>query len=357
MSHPIRLAVVGAGKLGGYHANLAAKLPEFDLVGVVDPMEPAREALAEKTGSEAFADLDAVIDRIDAAVLATPTRLHKSGATKLLDAGKSVLVEKPIAATLSEANEIVAAAQRAGRVLQVGHVERFNPAIAAAGSALEDPRFIQTTRTSGYTFRSTDIGAVLDLMIHDIDFVLSLTGSEVVDVSAIGLSVLGGHEDMATAQLRFANGCVAQLEASRVSYELRRDARVFTASRFTSLDFATGKATVVAPTEEVVSGRFDGESLSSERKAEMFSGKLFEDVLVKTEHEAPSVNAIEEELKDFAGAIAEGRQPKVTGSHARDAVDVAERVLDAINRHQWDGNPTGRVGRYAAPAPGLRKAG
>ena len=156
--------------------------------------------------------------------------------------------------------------------------------------------------------------------------------------------VLSRYEDVVAAQLRFASGCVAQLEASRVSYELKREARVFTPRGFTAIDFATGKATVVAPTEEVLSGRFDGEALSPERKAELFSGKLFEEVLVKTEHEAPAVNAIEEELKDFARAIATGGQPRVTGAAARDAVDVAERILDAAARHAWQGAPLRKAG-------------
>lgn len=330
---PIQLAVVGAGKLGGYHANLASKLPEFDLVAVADPFPASRDALAEKTGAEAIDDVSAVIDQIDAAVVATPTATHAAVVSQLLAAGKHVLVEKPITPTAAEATRLVDAAETAGVVLQVGHVERFSPALVAAGDSVRGPRFLRCERTSGYTFRSTDIGAVLDLMIHDIDLVLSLADSEVVDVWATGLSVLGGHEDMVNARLTFANGCVADLTASRVSYELRRTMQVITDRGFTAVDFATGKATTVTPSDEVLRGRFDGDALPPERKAELFAGKMFEEVLVKEQHEAPAVNAIELELKDFANAIQTGADPRVTGAAARDAVAVAERVLASIARN------------------------
>lgn len=329
---PVRIAVVGAGKLGGYHANITSASEAFELMAIVDPFESSREALAERVSAKPHADIAEVLDQIDAAVVATPTATHSEVVTRLLAAGKHVLVEKPIAPSRAEADRMVAAADAAGVVLQVGHVERFNPALVAAGDRLANPRFIQATRTSGYTFRSTDIGAVLDLMIHDIDLVLSLTGSEVVEVSAVGASVLGGHEDMVSTRLTLADGCVADLTASRVSYEMTRTMQVVTSRGFTTLDFAAGKATTVTPTDEVLSGRFDGESLSPERKQELFAGKLFEEVLVKEQHEAPAVNAIELELNDFAAAIQNGTQATVTGAAGRDAVAVAERILEAVRQ-------------------------
>lgn len=349
---PLRIAVVGAGKLGGYHATLAAASDDFELVAVVDPVAETREALAAKTGAKPVADISEVIDQIDAAVLATPTRFHKQGAVALLEQGIHTLVEKPLAPSLAEADAIVAASQRSGAVLQVGHVERFNPALQAAGEAINQPRFIQATRTSGYTFRSTDIGAVLDLMIHDIDLVLALAKSEVVNVSAMGLAVLGSpeagaHEDMVTTQLTFANGCVAQLTASRVSYELRREMQLICDDAFVALDFAKGSATVVRPNAEVLARAFDGESLTAERKAELFAGKMFEDVLQKTTHEAPAVNAIELEQQDFAQAIRTGEAPQVDGRAARNAIAVAERILRRVDEHAWDRKADGRVGPFA----------
>ncbi|MEN0109173.1 MAG: Gfo/Idh/MocA family oxidoreductase [Planctomycetota bacterium] len=328
-----RIAVVGAGKLGGYHANLAAKSDRFDLVAVVDPVKASRESLAEKTGAQAHSNVAETLPKIDAAVVATPTVTHSDAVGCLLDAGKHVLVEKPIAPNAAEATRMVEAADRAGVVLQVGHVERFNPALAAAAGRLESPRLIQATRTSGYTFRSTDIGAALDLMIHDIDLVLALTGGSVVDVAAVGTSVLGGHEDMLSTRLTLDTGCVAELTASRVSYELRRDMRVFTPTGFVAMDFAEGTATTVTPTAEVLAGDFRPEALSAERKAELFAGKMFEEVLVRERHESPAVNAIDLELADFADAIQTGISPRVTGVAGRDAVAVAERILRAAAQH------------------------
>ncbi len=360
---PVRLAVVGAGKLGGYHANIAAKSEAFELVAIVDPFGAARNSLAEKTGAKPFAEIGDVCEQIDAAVVATPTFTHYETVIKLLEAGKHVLVEKPIAPTGKQAGEMVAAAEEAERILQVGHVERFNPALEAIPEPIVGPRYIQAIRTSGFTFRSTDIGAVLDLMIHDIDLTLAIAKSEVVGVSAMGLTVLGSaergdHEDMVTTQLQFANGCVAQLTASRVSYELQREMQVFSSNGFLKLDFAKGEATTVRPTEEVLSQAFNPSKQSPERKAELFGGKLFEDVLVKETHESPAVNAIELELLDFAQAVRTGIAPRVTGVAGRDAVVVAEQILEAVAAHRWDGSATGRIGpsMQKPAAAALKKA-
>ncbi len=340
----VKLAVVGAGKLGGYHANISGQSDAFDLIAVVDPFEASRNALAEKVGTKAVATVAEVIDQIDAAVVATPTSTHLEVVLELLKAGKHVLVEKPITPTVDEAARLVDAADEAGVVFQVGHVERFSPALVAAGDRLANPRFIQATRTSGYTFRSTDVGAVLDLMIHDIDLVLSLAQSEVVDVAATGTSVFGGHEDMVNTRLTFANGCVADLTASRVHYELERTMKVITPTGYTALNFADGTATTVTPTADVLNGTFDAEGQTPERKAELFAGKLFEEVLVKEHHQAPAVNAIELELLDFAGAIQTGTQPRVTGAAGRDAVAVAEWIIEEVAQ----GNSAKKPARRAA---------
>ena len=358
----IRLAVVGAGKLGGYHANVSSDLETLDLVAVVDPMEAARNALAEKTGCKAVAETSELFGKIDAAVVATPTFTHRDTVLPLLEAGIHVLVEKPIATTEADATAMVEAAEKAGCTLQVGHVERFSPALTALPTPISEPRFIQATRTSGFTFRSTDIGAVLDLMIHDIDLALSFAKSEVIDVRAMGLSVLGSavggdQEDMVTADLTFASGCVARLTASRVSYELQREMQVFGSDGFVTYDFAKGTATSVRPNAEVLSRTFDPASIPAERQAELFAGKLFEDVLVKEEHAAPAVNAIKLELRDFARAIGTGESPRVSGAAGRDAVAVAERILQSVAQHRWDGNTTGRIGAYAEVAASeLRKS-
>jgi predicted dehydrogenase len=359
-----RLAVVGAGHLGRFHAKLAAGLDSFDLVAVADPSQSHREAVAAEAKTQAVADYRELIGKIDAAVVATPTVTHHAVVKDLLAAGIHVLVEKPLTPTLSEADELVAIAEENGLVLEVGHVERFNPAIELAASRLRDPRFIRATRTSGFTFRSTDIGVVLDLMIHDIDLVLSLVRSPVIQVEALGVSVLGDHEDMVTAQLRFENGCVAQLTASRVSYQAERTFQAFTSRGFAAIDFNTRQVQFVDPREDVLRRNFHVDAQSVESK-EHLRAELFNELLVKTTEEAPPINAIEAELKDFANAVATGSSPRVTGADGRDAVAIAEQVLQCVEEHRWDGDAAGRQGPFVTPAmpvqpmetAPLRKAG
>jgi predicted dehydrogenase len=346
---PLRLAVVGAGHLGRIHARLAAALPDFDLVAIVDPIAQAREAVAKETAARAHENLRDVIGEIDAAVVATPTSTHHAVAAELLRAGIAVLVEKPIAPTLEQANDLVQLARKQNLVLQVGHVERFNPALEMVARQVRDPRFIQATRTSGYSFRSTDIGVVLDLMIHDLDVVLSLVQSPVRNVFALGISVLGDHEDMAYAQLQFESGCVAQLVASRVSYQPERSLKIFTSRMFAAVDYTARKATLVKPHEHILRRQFRIDELT-DAEQQHSREHLFDQLLERSQHTAPENNAIEAELRDFARSIRTGSEPRVTGTAGRDAVAVAEMILEKIEAHEWDGDATGRHGPFAMPA-------
>ncbi len=346
---PLRIAVIGAGHLGRIHARIAAALDEIELVAVVDPVESARASVAQEARTRAVADYRELIGETEAAIIATPTRFHHTVGMDLLAGGIPVLMEKPLAANSAEANELVALARRQGLVLQVGHVERFNPALAAVAADVRDPKFIDATRTSGYTFRSTDIGGVLDVMIHDLDIVLALARSTVVDVQAIGISVLGEHEDLATARLTFASGCVAQLSASRVSFQQQRTMTIFTARGSASLNFATHEATIVRPRDEVLRREFAVESLSAEDRA-YWKEHLFDKLLVRTQHQAQAGNAIQEEQREFVQAVREGRAPRVDGAAGRDAVAVAEMILERIEEHAWDGIQSGRHGPFAMPA-------
>lgn len=348
MSEPTKLAVVGAGHLGRFHSKLAAQLDHFELVAVADPSTTQAEAVAEEAGTKAVSDYRTIIDQVDAVVVATPTVTHFPIIKDLLQSGLHVLAEKPLTPTLAEAEELVAIAEANHLTLQVGHVERFNPAMTLAEPVTRDPKFIRASRTSGYTFRSTDIGVVLDLMIHDIDLVLSLARSPVVDVSAIGVSVMGDHEDIATAQIRFESGCVAQLTASRVSYEAERTMQVFTTRGFASIDFTARSVSTVSPTDAILRREFDGSALTAEQR-DSLKTQVFEKLLVKEESSVPAVNAIEEELKDFARAIRTGESPLVSGAAGRDAVAVAEQVIQQIARHEWDGSANGRTGAFVSP--------
>jgi predicted dehydrogenase len=346
---PLRVAVVGAGHLGRIHARLASAEPEIELVVVADPVEAARESVAQEAKTQAVADYRTLIGKIDAAIVASPTSTHHAIGMDLLNGGVPLLIEKPLAPTAAEANDLATLARKKGLVLQVGHVERFNAALNAVAADVRDPKYIDATRTSGYTFRSTDIGVVLDVMIHDLDIVLSLAKSTVEDVQALGVSVLGGHEDMATARLTFASGCVAQLAASRVSFQQKRAMTVFTSRGSASINFATHEATVVRPSEGVLRREFRVDQLSMTERA-YWKEHLFDELLVHSRCESPAGNAIQEEQRDFVGAIREGRAPRVDGAAGCNAVAVAEMILERIKEHSWDGTSTGRRGPFAMPA-------
>ncbi len=346
---PLRVAVIGAGHLGRIHARLAAGLEEIDLVAVADLVETSRNSVAQEANTRAVADYRDIIGEMEAAIVATPTTYHHAIGMELLTAGVPLLIEKPLAITAAQCNDLVSLARQQGVPLQVGHVERFNPALTAVAADVRDPKYIEATRTSGYTFRSTDIGVVMDVMIHDLDVVLSLAKSDVVDVQALGISVLGGHEDIATARLMFASGCVAQISASRVSFDQRRTMSIFTSRGSASINFATHEATVVKPSEEVLRREFRADKLSADQRA-YWKEHVFDQLLVRTSRDSKPVNAIQEEQLDFVNAVRTGRAPRVDGAAGRDAVAVAEMILERIDDHAWDGTSTGRRGAFAMPA-------
>jgi predicted dehydrogenase len=330
----LNIAVIGAGRLGGFHAEKIIGLPHVELVAVVDPVAANRNRVAAECNTQALADPAALLGQIDAAVIAAPTQLHHKLALEFLEAGVHLLVEKPLSATLAEADALVEAARRHNRVLQVGHVERFNPALTAALPHLRGPRMIDAVRTSGFTFRSTDIGVVLDLMIHDIDLVLALVGSPPVKVEAAGFSLLGGHEDVANARLQFECGCVATLSASRVSYEPVRRMTVWGSRAFAAIDFNTRTTTPVRPSEALLRRQFHVDQLTPEQVF-YYRDHLAEEHLPREQKQFPAVDALALELQDFVDAIRTPRQPRVTGAAGRDAVAVAEQILAQIHAHAW----------------------
>jgi predicted dehydrogenase len=344
----LRIAVVGAGRLGGFHAQKLAAMEGVDLVAVVDPVAKARNRLAAECGATPMADCRGLADLVDAAVIAVPTRLHHSVAIELLAAGVHLLVEKPLARTLAEADELVELAQESGVLLQVGHVERFNPALTAAAAHLREPKYVEAVRASGFTFRSTDIGVVLDLMIHDLDLVLWMVRSPVRKVEALGLSILGGHEDVAKAWLEFECGCVATLSASRVSRDAARRMQVWSPWAMAEVDFATRTTRVTCPSETLLARRFDVDALSPEQ-VEHYKTQLLEEHLPREELVGEAVDAIQLELDDFVESIRMARPPRVSGEQGRDAVAVAEQILGKIGAHAWDETADGPVGPLATP--------
>jgi predicted dehydrogenase len=372
----LRLAVVGAGRLGGFHAQKLAAMDSVELVAVSDPVASRRDALAASCHTRAVADPRQLRGQVDAVVIAAPTSLHHALGMDFLRRGVHVLLEKPLAATADQADALVEAACLAGVVLQVGHVERFNPAFAAFSTphapreaalctphapreglrhAERDeynaPKYIEAQRCGPFSFRSTDVGVVLDLMIHDLDLVLSLVRSRVRRIDALGVSVLGGHEDVANVRLEFQNGCVASLSASRVSYDAVRRMQIWSARSMAAIDFSARTTTTIRPSEALLRRQFDAAALTPEQVAHYDKLGLLEEHLPRETEQFPAVDALALELDDFVDSIRNHHSPRVTGEQARDAVALAEEILVEIDRHVWDASSDGPVGPLALPRP------
>src|SRR4051812_37629054 len=237
----LRIAVVGVGHLGRHHARILATLPGVELVAVVDTNRARAEEIAAASGTRALFEARDLAGQVDAVTVAVPTEAHRDVAMPFLTGGVPVLVEKPMARSLAEADEMIAAARNAGVVLAVGHTERFNPAVETARPLLRDPRFIEVHRLGTFPERSLDIDVVFDLMIHDLDVVLSLVRSEVDAIEAVGVPVLTGRVDIANVRLRFANGCIANMTASRISRDRVRKIRFFQPAAYLSIDYSAQK--------------------------------------------------------------------------------------------------------------------
>jgi predicted dehydrogenase len=335
-----RIAVVGVGHLGKIHARLLAQSDIAELVAVVDPHPETRDAVAAQHQVESYSSHDALFGRIDGVVVASPTRYHHGIVCDLLSHQIPVLVEKPIAATVAEAEEMVELAARAGVVLQVGHVERFNPAWQAAVPWTAKPRLIETRRVAPFSCRSTDVGVVLDLMIHDLDLVLSIANSEVVDVQASGFSVITNHEDVAEVRLAFADGATARLHASRVNPCSERRANIWTAEGLVEIDLHAKKLR-----RQIVGPLVRSGSLRIVGTAELTSAQIASEHLVSQELTIEDANAISLEHSDFLRAISTGHPPIVSGESGLKALALADRILDQLEAEsrpsivrplQWD---------------------
>lgn len=332
----LRVGVVGVGHLGKHHARILAGVDGVQLVGVADVRIEQARSVADTLGVPAFDDYRSLIDRLDAVSIAVPTTLHCEVASEFLSRGIHALVEKPLALTTTEGRQLVELAQEHQAVLAVGHIERFNPIWENTITRFPRPRYIDAERLGLYTFRSTDVGAVLDLMIHDIDLILSLVHSPVIAVSAIGTPVFGGHEDLAQARLEFEDGCVADISASRASFEPSRRMRLWGADGYASIDFATKQATLVRPSDSLRRGEMnlDGIDLA---QPDAVRDHLFGQVL-RVEHlkiPAP-VDQLTAELTDFVEAIRLGRSPRTSGTQALDALRIAEQVLHGLRTYRLD---------------------
>jgi predicted dehydrogenase len=321
--------------LGKEHARIYADLAQAGLVrfvGVFDVQTEAAKAHAEKHGVRAFATVNELLSEVDAVSVVTPTVTHHALASEALRAGKHVLVEKPMTDSAEQAGELVGLAQTAGLVLQVGHVERFNPVYRYLEEAATQPRFIECHRLSPYPKRSTDIGVVLDLMIHDLDVVMAFVKSPVVSVEAVGIPVLSRSEDIANARLRFANGCIANLTASRISPERTRKIRVFSAGpkpTYISLDYRAQEGFLyrLAADDEPESSLLKKLlSASDSAIVSEFGGRKIVREPVPITKDEP----LKCELQHFVQCVAERQTPKVSGAQAKVALDVAFEIIRQI---------------------------
>lgn len=313
----IRTGVVGVGHLGYHHARIHASLEGTTLAGVVDT-DPEQRARAERDfGVPAYGRVEELLDAgVDAVSVVTPTMTHAVVALKLIHAGVHLLVEKPIAPTIKEAEQITAEAARQELVLQVGHVERFNGAVIAFMKAIEAPLFIECHRLSPYSGRSKDVSVVLDLMIHDIDIVMALVNSELVSIDAVGVSILSEQEDIANVRMRFASGCVANLTSSRISIDKIRKIRIFESNAYLSTDYGAQEVTVYRKKPGAISENEDPMSHISIES-------------LPVEKDEP----LKLELASFIDAVRHGVPPVVSGEDGVRAVRVAQQVVDCIREH------------------------
>jgi predicted dehydrogenase len=308
----IRVGVVGVGALGQHHARVYASLPDATLVGVADTRPGRAEEIAGPLGTQAFSDHRQLLAKVDAVSIATPTILHAEIGEQFLNEGVHVLVEKPISHTLADADRLIRAAQANKRVLQVGHLERFNPAIQAVREIVNRPRFFEAHRMGLFTPRSLDIDVVLDLMIHDLDIISLLVAAPPVHIEAVGIAILTKRIDIANARIQFAGGCVANVTASRVSMEKIRKLRFFQAREYISLDYTR---------QDVSIYRLDGTPTGA---PQIVSRKLT----------PPRQEPLMAELTAFLGAV-QGRSPVAcTGAEGRKTLDVALQILEQAERAQ-----------------------
>ena len=304
----VRVGVIGIGYLGRFHAEKYANIPEVDLVGLVDADPTCASQLAGKLNTQAFPDPAHLIGKVDAVSIVVPTVLHHHIARQFLEQGVHVLLEKPMTVTLEQADELIDLAARRGMILQVGHIERFNPALTAIKSLIRTPRYITAERAAPFTIRCTDVNVVLDLMIHDLDIVMDLAGSAPKEISAVGLSIITQEIDVASARIIFQDGCIADVTASRVSDEKKRLLRIFDEHAIYTSDYQTQKATESreqhGPVPQLIT-----QDISSERR-----------------------DTLEDEIRAFVQSVQNGVRPIVSGIEGRRALSLARIITGNIEK-------------------------
>ena len=320
----VRIGVVGTGHLGNLHTKMLAQISNVDLVGVFDEESEKAQKVASEHGTKAYASLEELLQDVQAVSIATTTTAHYDVARLALERGLHTFIEKPITETMDQAKKLVALAEKKNVSIQVGHIERFNPAILALEQYKIRPLFIESHRLAQFNPRGSDVAVVLDLMIHEIDLILSLVKTRVVRVDANGVSVVSGSEDIANARLQFENGCVANVMASRISQNKMRKMRLFQNDAYISIDFSQGLSEVFRLVDEgdpnVIPTMMLGKIDQGTRKR----------IIVYERPEVKEVNALKYELELFAKSIQDGTEPPVTGRDGLQALEVAQEILKMI---------------------------
>jgi predicted dehydrogenase len=345
MSERLPVAVIGAGHMGRHHVRTYSLMPQVRLVAVIDRQIERARALAEPLGAAYAAELTPDVGHVAAASVAVPTVHHLAASGPLIERGIHLLIEKPLSGTLAEAEQIAALARRHGVIVQVGHTERFNPAVRAVSRLNLRPKFVETHRISPFTFRSADIGVVFDMMIHDIDILLHLVADEVSRVDAVGVNVIAAHEDIANARVAFRGGAVANLTASRLALKTERKLRIFCEQAYVSLDYQ--KKVGVAVT---LDRNLDVLRLAREKNFEDLSQMAGLD-FGKMVHVEPLTieekDALASELETFVACVREGIRPPVSAEDGVAAIRLAEQIVTSLASHRWDGDVGGRIGLAA----------
>ncbi|MFH1422336.1 MAG: Gfo/Idh/MocA family oxidoreductase [Planctomycetota bacterium] len=329
----IRVGVVGAGHLGKIHTRVYSELPQAELVAVIDSNKMVADEVAAKYGVKPLYHHHDAIGMIEAVSVAVPTANHFTIAKDLIEAGMHVIVEKPMTKSIEESAELVSLSKKHNIVLQVGHVERFNPAILAVREYIHNPKFIECDRISPFSFRSMDIGVVLDMMIHDLDIVLAFVHSNITEIEAMGVNVLGPLEDMASARISFENGCIAYLRASRISRKRMRKIRVFQEDSYISLDYSAQKAQVYKKGEQFTVEKLAElrESLPSAEEAQKF---IFGNLLNVHEINVEPDEPLKIELESFLQSIIEGKEAVVSGDVALKTMEITSLILESIKQRK-----------------------
>lgn len=334
-SGPLRVGVVGTGSLGFHHARILRELPEVQMQGFSEIRSERAREVSRELGVQSWDSLQTLLDRVDAVVIAVPTVVHEEIAVQALERGLAVLIEKPMAPDLAAADRILDVAERMGALVQIGHVERFNPAILAAEPYLHEPLFIESHRIAPFVPRSTDVAVVLDLMIHDVDLVQSLVGDAIQDIAAAGLPVLTPFVDIANARLTFRGGAVANLTASRVSVERMRKLRIFQRSGYLSLNLAEGTGEFLRLKSELpVLSETPDPSLGT------IPEKGLEALVDRIPLAGERVEPLRRELENFRDACLGHGKPAVSGKDGREALAVTLSIEERIRSHVAHTRPT-----------------